>query len=201
MKNNIIYKIKNRYRNVFLLFLDLINKPQKVLQPQYFESKFSKGSLMQSIIFPLSLLSACVSFVTYFIYSENAVIQDGVLIAMFNFLKLYVTAYLAVFVLAVILKAFFNRTISKSKSEMVVCSMMMVNFAVNILESFMPFLFFIKFIFIYQLYISWVAAGTIIEVDEDKHNVFMVLFTVVMFVLPLLIAALFGLLVPNLNGL
>lgn len=201
MKNNIIYKIKNRYRNVFLLFLDLINKPQKVLQPQYFESKFSKGSLMQSIIFPLSLLSACVSFVTYFFYSENAVIQDGVLIAMFNFLKLYVTAYLAVFVLAVILKAFFNRTISKSKSEMVVCSMMMVNFAVNILESFMPFLFFIKFIFIYQLYISWVAAGTIIEVDEDKHNVFMVLFTVVMFVLPLLIAALFGLLVPNLNGL
>ncbi|MFI3297471.1 MAG: hypothetical protein R3Y59_07575 [bacterium] len=201
MKNNIIYKIKNRYRNVFLLFLDLINKPQKVLQPQYFESKFSKGSLMQSIIFPLSLLSACVSFVTYFFYSENAVIQDGVLIAMFNFLKLYVTAYLAVFVLAVILKAFFNRSISKSKSEMVVCSMMMVNFAVNILESFMPFLFFIKFIFIYQLYISWVAAGTIIEVDEDKHNVFMVLFTVVMFVLPLLIAALFGLLVPNLNGL
>lgn len=156
---------------------------------------------MKSIIFPLSLLSALVSFVTYFIYNENAVIQDGVLIAAIDFLKLYVTAFLAVIVLVVIMKVVFDKPISKPKSEMVVCSMMMVNFAVNILESFMPFLFFIKFIFIYQLYISWVAAGSIIKIDEDKHNIFMVLFTIVMFVLPLLIAALFGLLVPNLNGL
>lgn len=200
MITNIIYKIKERYRNVYLLFLDLVTKPQEVLQEQYFDSRFGKDSLMKSIVFPLSLFSSIVSFIGYFIYTTNSAFQDGVLIAIFNFLKLYFTAFFAVFLLRLMLNFIFKKSITQQRSEMAVCSMMIVNFTVSIMASLMPFLFFVKFIYICQFYIAWVAASSLIQLDENKHNIFMGLFTLVMWVLPLVIDVLLGLLVPNLNG-
>jgi hypothetical protein len=82
---------------------------------------------------------------------------------------------------------------------MMVVSLMSVPFVVKLFLSLMPNMFFVNFFYVYVLYLVWVMSEGVVDVPEGQRNKYMVEISLLIIIIPLLIALFMKrMVVPNL---
>ncbi len=187
-------------RNAVVFTWDVLRSPLDYVKNGVFPHYFAGGNLYKEYVLPMAIVSMAATFIGYYIgFPLNAVSsQSAVVYAIFDFITLAATPMLAMPLLRLFLSRFCARDFDSRTLDVLMASLLAVPYAISVAEGLFPNMFFVKFGYIYMLYVAGVVSEQLLSLHDNQRNQFMVFASLVVAFMPWVILKFIKLLVPNL---
>lgn len=181
----------------FKFIFSVFSSPAKSLGAEYLGSLFAGRKPFKVFVLPMAFVAFIATILgLLFSFSDNSV-DIMVLKALFRFFILLLSYYLICICIKWITQRWFDISLSMHDMELFVVSLMTVTFTVQILTSLFPMLFFFNFVYIYIAYLVWLLMDTLVPIQENSKNRYIVIVTLCVIGMPLLVEKVLLLLIPN----
>lgn len=147
----------------------------------------------------MSIITALVNLIGAFFSIGKINIEGAVINSVFIFISFILTFYALYIIIKWIATNAFNPDTPRWNIEATVAATMSVAFAVKIILSIVPDMFFVQFFYVYTFYIVWVTSDSLIPIPEQQKNRFMIIITLICLITPWIIDRLMRLMVPNIQ--
>ena len=190
-------KIWHYIRFDFEVLWLIITRPQETLQYSRLSELFRGKKLFPHFVLPLSVIASIANIVGMPLGFQDTSFETEIIKSIFTFITYTLTYY--------VLKGFihwftaygFNDKVHHWQTESLTAVILGVTFAVKMLMGLFPSLFFIQFFYVYTFYIVWQCSDTLVPINENQKNRYMVIVTLFSFAMPVAVNFLLRLLVPN----
>lgn len=196
---NIASTIWQLIRFDFQLLWLILTRPQITLQYPRLSEYFHRYRIFRNFILPMSIITALVNLIGAFFSIGKINIEGAVINSVFIFISFILTFYALYIIIKWIATNAFNPDTPRWNIEATVAATMSVAFAVKIILSIVPDMFFVQFFYVYTFYIVWVTSDSLIPIPEQQKNRFMIIITLICLITPWIIDRLMRLMVPNIQ--
>ena len=185
-------------KRVFLLISRLIMEPNKVWTELSESKEKDNEDFYKSYLYPIFGIIALFSFVGVLIGDVKPEFLQMVLKAVIKQLSVYLGGfYLASYILADYVYPQFKQEKDRLLCEKFVGYSSSLIFAIAMIQSLFPSLFFFQLLALYSIYMIWQGTVHYIKIEENNWVRFTVYSSIVILLSPVLITSLIGLLLPN----
>lgn len=181
----------------FHLLWQIITQPQTTLQYPRLSEYFHTRRIFRHFILPLSIVSSFANLIGTLLTFDEINLESAIVNSIFSFISLILTFYLLYAVIGWLTRNAFNPAVHRWNIEAIVAAIMCVSFTIKIILGLFPSMFFMQFFYIYTFYIVWVASDSIIPINEQQKNRYMIIITFLSIIAPWLVGRLMRLMVPN----
>ncbi len=157
-------------------------------------NRWNGRSVMLEFLFPLTLLIAIETFITYIIYIDDVAYEEAFLRPIF-----YIVNSFIVYILYSQFAEMYCKR-SNIHSEHLSLLLFMLYFTTMVIDALLvllPSMFFISFANIYLIYQSWHIANTFFDVDETTKVRFTFIVPAILILVSVVVGKIVQLLVPN----
>jgi len=184
-------------KRAFLLISRLMMEPNKTWTELSESKEKDNEDFYKSYLYPIFGIIALFSFVGILIGDKPEFLQTA-LKAVIKQLSVYMGGfYLASYIMSDYVYPKFKQEKNKLLCEKFVGYSSALVFAVAMVQSLFPSLFFLQILALYSVYLIWVGAIHYIKVDENNWVKFTIHSSFIVLLSPMLILLLIGLLFPN----
>jgi hypothetical protein len=186
-------------RNLFNTTIGLIFKPSEAWKNLRAKRTDDYESFLSDYIYPYMGMIAVAAFVGVLFTRKEFDFQIALKTSILEFLSAFGGFFLASYILNELWRTFFHQ-----ESDMKLCRSFVgyassLMFALTIIESLLPAIFFLGFFSLYTIYIVWEGAVPYMEVKESDQFRFVTIATIIILLTPIVIHFILRLLMPGLR--
>jgi hypothetical protein len=176
----------------------ICSKPDATLRYEALLNTFYGKNILRQYVMPLAEILFVAGFVRLLLFG-NQEISSAVVKSIFDYLSFIASYGVLFYLVRLVSRLLFKLQFEDRNISMMVVSLMSVPFVVKLFLSLMPNMFFVNFFYVYVLYLVWVMSEGVVDVPEGQRNKYMVEISLLIIIIPLLIALFMKrMVVPNL---
>ncbi|MDD3405600.1 MAG: DUF1282 domain-containing protein [Sphingobacteriia bacterium] len=188
---------RNKIKKILDTFLTLFKNPVQIFNDIKSNNVEAKPFFIR-IILPFIVICSVFSVINLALYGTNVTIPKLCVRFLFEFIAFVAAFFISVLVCQKTVSRLYQKDESKSVVYQVVGVGFVVMYLLNILLSVVN-LFFLWILAFYVVYLLWIAAGAVFEIDENHRGKFLFFNSISILFSELLIFKLLACLVPNLS--
>src|SRR5665647_1415191 len=159
--------------------------------------KVTKMELRKQFVFPWIALCVLIVFIFKSLYTSEKSIEVGIINAIITALSLIGGYFLSNAICFWYLRKHQPDTYSAIDCEKIVSFSFTTIFALKIIITIFPGLFFLQILNIYTAYLVWEGCRAVLKLNEDERGNIVSVFTLAIIFLPILIGQIIHFMLPN----
>lgn len=190
-------KLIERYKFPLMQVWNICSKPDATLRYEALLNAFHGKTVLKQYIMPLAEILMLVCFLTTLIFGDMN-LALAVVMSIFRYFSFVISFVLLFYVVKWFSLRYYVEEIENRNVSFLVSSLMSLTFAIEASLMIMPNVFFLRMFYLYMFYLVWVMSEGVVDIEEKKRNVYMVLVSVFVIAMPMVILVLLKKMVPNL---
>ncbi len=186
-----------RYKSALNFVWNVCSKPDATLRYEALLNLFYGKNILRQYIMPLAEILMLMAFIGALFWDEMH-LASAVVKSIFEYFCFIVSYGVLFWLIRWCTIRFFAEQIEDRNISLLVASLMAVTFAINLLLSLMPNMFFINFFYGYIFYLVWVMSEGVVDIAEELRNKYMFVVSICVIIIPLVVMMLLKNLAPNL---
>jgi len=187
-------------KDLFNTAISLIFKPSEAWKVLSKKQSDSHDSFLSGYVYPFMGLIILAAFLGVLFSSRENDLQIALKESIVTLLSVFGGFFLASYLVNEIWRSMLHREPNIKLCQRFVGYSSALMYCLNIVLSLFPDFFFLRFLLIYTIYIVWEGAIPYLGVKEPEQLQFVGFSTVIILVMPIVIAFILRLLMPGLNN-
>ena len=150
-------------------------------------------------LYPLMGATTIAAFVGTLFNKKEAVLECAIKESILCFVTLFVAFFISSYILNMINVKYFKLGNNLLRTQMFVGYISSISYALMMIQSLLPELFFIKFAHYYILYIIWTGSEHFLKIQDKKRLIYMIASGALLYSIPFFVRKFLLLLMPGLS--
>ena len=187
------------YKSIFETIVTLGTNPVPTWKKLAQNISSEGETFLSRFVYPLIGMTTLANFIGILWNRKGFQFEYALKSSAVTFVTLFAAFFLASYILNKLFIRYFNKPDSLPLTQQFVGYTYSFSYVIQILQSLLPSLFFLKFALLYVIYVIWVGSDSFMNIPEKSRIKFMAVVSFVLFVVPILIEKIFFMLMPRLS--